>query len=63
MSKKEIKKTEVMSQLANRQITQKMAAEQLELSVGQVKRIWKNTRKKELKGYCIRAVEKQAIIN
>jgi transposase len=46
MSTKEIKKTEIMSQLAKKQITQKMAAEQLGISVRQVKRIWKIYQKK-----------------
>lgn len=41
MSEKEIKKTEVMSQLAEKQITQRMAAEHLGMSVRQVKRLWK----------------------
>lgn len=42
MSEKEIKKTEIMSQLAEKQITQRMAAEHLGISVRQVKRLWKN---------------------
>ena len=41
MSKKEVKKTEIMSQLAKKLISQKMAAEQLGISIRQVKRIWK----------------------
>lgn len=41
MSANDIKKSEIMSQLAKRQITQKMAAEQLGISIRQVKRIWK----------------------
>jgi transposase len=40
MSEKEIKKTEMMSQLAEKQITQRMAAEHLGISVRQVKRLW-----------------------
>ena len=42
MSEKEIKKTEIMSQLAEKQITQRMAAEHLGISVRQVKRLWRN---------------------
>jgi transposase len=42
MSKKEITKTEIMSQLAKKHITQRMAAEHLGISVRQVKRLWKN---------------------
>ncbi|HCS38888.1 MAG TPA: ISNCY family transposase [Anaerolineaceae bacterium] len=41
MSEKEIKKTEIMSQLAEKQITQRMAAEHLGISVRQVKRLWR----------------------
>lgn len=41
MSEKEIKKTEMMSQLAEKQITQRVAAEHLGISVRQVKRLWK----------------------
>lgn len=45
MSEKEIKKTEMMSQLAEKQITQRMAAEHLEISVRQVKRLWNKYQK------------------
>ena len=41
MSEKEIKRLEKMSQLGRKEITQKMAAEQLGLSERQVKRLWK----------------------
>ena len=41
MSAKEIRKTEIMSQLARKQITQIEAAKRLGISVRQVKRIWK----------------------
>ena len=41
MNTKEIRKTEVMSQLSKKQINQWKAAEQLGISVRQVKRIWK----------------------
>lgn len=40
MSEKEIKKTEMMNQLAEKQITQRIAAERLGISVRQVKRLW-----------------------
>jgi transposase len=40
MSEKEIKKTEMMSQLAEKQITQRIAAEHLGISIRQVKRLW-----------------------
>jgi len=45
MSEKEIKKTEMMSQLAEKQITQQMAAKHLGISVRQVKRLWKEYQK------------------
>lgn len=41
MSQKEIKRIEVMQQLQERRIKQKQAAEQMGISVRQVKRIWK----------------------
>jgi transposase len=41
MSEKEIKKIEMMSQIARKQLTQKMAADRLGMSVRQVRRIWK----------------------
>ena len=40
MSEKEVKRTEMMSQLAEKQITQRIAAERLGISVRQVKRLW-----------------------
>lgn len=41
MSEKEIKRTEMMSQLAKKQISQGMAAAHLGISVRQVKRLWR----------------------
>jgi transposase len=41
MSDKEITRLQVMSQLEKKQITQKMAAEQVGLGVRQIKRIWR----------------------
>ncbi|MBM3138600.1 MAG: ISNCY family transposase [Chloroflexi bacterium] len=41
MSQKEIKRLEVMHKLEEKRITQKKAAEMLEVSIRQVKRIWK----------------------
>lgn len=50
MSEKEIKKTEMMSQLAEKQITQRMAAEHLGISVRQVKRLWNKYQKQGAEG-------------
>jgi transposase len=50
MSEKEIKKTEMMSQLAEKQITQRMAAEHLGISVRQVKRLWIKYQKQGAEG-------------
>ena len=50
MSEKEIKKTEMMSQLAEKQITQRMAAEHLGISVRQVKRLWSKYQKQGAEG-------------
>lgn len=50
MSEKEIKKTEIMSQLAEKQITQRMAAEHLGISVRQVKRLWNKYQKQGAEG-------------
>ena len=50
MSEKEIKKTEMMSQLAEKQITQRMAAEHLGISVRQVKRLWNKYQKHGTEG-------------
>jgi transposase len=50
MSEKEIKKTEMMSQLAEKQITQRMAAEHLRISVRQVKRLWTKYQKQGSEG-------------
>jgi transposase len=50
MSDKEIKKTELMSQLAGKQITQRMAAEHLGISVRQVKRLWNKYQKHGAEG-------------
>ena len=41
MNEKELIRLEKMSQLGKKQITQKMVAEQLGLSMRQVKRLWK----------------------
>ena len=50
MSEKEIRRTEIMSQLEERQLTQRMAAEHLGISVRQVKRLWKKYRKQGAEG-------------
>ena len=50
MSEKEIKKTEMMSQLAEEQVTQRMAAEHLGISVRQVKRLWNKYQKQGAEG-------------
>jgi len=50
MSAKEIKRTEMMSQLAEKQITQRMASEHLGISVRQVKRLWRSYRKQGAEG-------------
>jgi len=50
MSEKEIKRTEMMSQLAERQITQRLAAERLGISVRQVKRLWNKYQKQGVEG-------------
>ncbi|HQN37855.1 MAG TPA: ISNCY family transposase [Caldisericia bacterium] len=50
MSEKEIKKTEMMSQLAEKQITQRMAAEHLGISIRQVKRLWNKYQKQGAEG-------------
>jgi transposase len=50
MSEKEIKKAEIMSQLAKKQITQWMAAEHLGISVRQVKRLWNKYQKQGAEG-------------
>jgi transposase len=50
MSEKEIKKTEIMSQLAEKQITQRMAAAQLGISVRQVKRLWRDYKQQGVEG-------------
>lgn len=50
MSEKEIKKTEMMSQLAEKQITQRIAAEHLGISVRQVKRLWNKYQKQGTEG-------------
>lgn len=50
MSEKEIRKTETMSQIAEKQITQKVAAERLGMSVRQVKRMWKAYQEKGPEG-------------
>jgi transposase len=50
MSEKEIKRLEKMSQLGRKEITQKMAAEQLGLSERQVKRLWKAYQKQGAAG-------------
>jgi transposase len=50
MSEKEIKKTEIMSQLAGKQINQRMAAEHLGISVRQVKRLWNKYQKHGAEG-------------
>jgi hypothetical protein len=50
MSEKEIKKTEMMSQLAEKQITQRMAAEHLGISIRQVKRLWIKYQKQGAEG-------------
>jgi len=41
MSEKEIQKTEIMSQLAGKQITQRIGATRLGISIRQVKRLWR----------------------
>lgn len=50
MSEKEIKKSEMMSQLAGKQITQRIAAEHLGISVRQVKRLWSKYKKQGSEG-------------
>jgi len=50
MSEKEIKKAETMSQLAEKQITQRMAAEHLGMSIRQVKRLWREYQKMGAEG-------------
>jgi transposase len=50
MSEKEIKKTEMMSQLAEKQITQRMAATHLGISVRQVKRLWRRYKENGAEG-------------
>ena len=50
MSEKEIKRTEMMSQLAERQITQRLAGERLGISVRQVKRLWNKYQKQGVEG-------------
>lgn len=50
MSEKEIKKAEIMSQLAEKQITQRMAAEHLGMSIRQVKRLWREYQKMGAEG-------------
>lgn len=50
MNEKEIQKTEIMSQLDEKQITQRMAAEHLGISVRQVKRLWRKYRKQGVEG-------------
>ena len=50
MSKKEIIRLEVMQRIKGQQITQKQAAEQLCISVRQVKRIWKTYQEKGAEG-------------
>jgi transposase len=50
MSEKEIKKTEMMSQLAEKQITQRMAATHLGITVRQVKRLWRKYKDQGVEG-------------
>jgi len=50
MSDKEIKRTELMSQIAEKQITQGKAAAQLGLSVRQVKRLWRRYKENGAEG-------------
>ena len=50
MSEKEIKRTEIMSQVAQKQITQKVAAEQLGISIRQIKRTWKKYQEQGVEG-------------
>jgi predicted DNA-binding transcriptional regulator YafY len=41
MSEKEIKRIQIMDQLEKKQVTQKVSAEQLDISVRQIKRLWR----------------------
>ena len=50
MSEKEIKRAQIMSQLEKKQLTQRMAAEQLMISVRQVKRLWQSYQKQRAEG-------------
>ena len=50
MSEKEIKRLQIIGQLEKRQITQTWAAEQMGISVRQVKRIWKAYKEKGAEG-------------
>lgn len=50
MSDKEVKRTEMMSQLAEKQMTQRIAAERLGISVRQVKRLWSKYQKQGAEG-------------
>lgn len=50
MSEKEIKRTEIMSQLAEKQITQQIAARHLVISVRQVKRLWSQYKQQGAEG-------------
>jgi transposase len=50
MSEKEIKRSQIMNQLEKKQLTQRMAAEQMGLSVRQVKRLWRAYREQGAKG-------------
>lgn len=50
MSEKEIKRIKVMTQLEKKQLTQRMAAEQLKISIRQVKRIWRAYQERGTKG-------------
>jgi transposase len=50
MSDKEITRMQVMTQLEKKQLTQRMAAEQLKISVRQVKRIWRRYQEKGAEG-------------
>jgi hypothetical protein len=50
MSKTEIKKSQIIGQLGEKQITQRMAGEQLGVSVRQVKRLWKVYQEKGIEG-------------
>lgn len=50
MSDKEIKRLQIMTQLEKKQLSQQMAAEQLKISIRQVKRVWRAYRERGVLG-------------